>query len=92
MNYRPLNLEKQAGLDIVALRKKHPKIRLIGGYDKMVMSKGEIAMRTEFERILPVMQQGGFIPSVDHQTPPEVSLENYQIYIKLLNEYCNKVT
>jgi hypothetical protein len=27
-------------------------------------------------------------PGVDHQTPPDVSLENYRIYLRLLNEYC----
>jgi hypothetical protein len=36
------------------------------------------------------MRQGGFIPSVDHQTPPGVSLENYRIYLGLLREYCEK--
>lgn len=86
-----LPLERQSGVDIVALRGKHPKIRLLGGYDKMVMSKGEAAMRAEFERILPVMKQGGYIPSVDHTTPPDVSLENYKLYMELFREYCGKV-
>ena len=45
-------------------------------------------MKAEFERILAVMRQGGYIPSVDHQTPPGVSLQNYKIYLRLLNEYC----
>ena len=44
-------------------------------------------MRREFERLLPVMRSGGYVLSVDHQTPPEVSLDNYQIYIRLLREY-----
>jgi hypothetical protein len=35
-------------------------------------------------------ETGGFIPSVDHQTPPGVSMENYKIYIKLFREYCEK--
>ena len=83
-------LERQAGVDIAALRKSYPDLLMLGAYDKMVMSKGEQAMRAEFERLLPVMQQGGFVPSVDHQTPPEVSLENYRIYVKLLEEYCFK--
>ena len=60
---------------------------LIGHYDKMIMDGGEPAMRAEFERIAPIIKAGGFIPSVDHQTPPNVSLENYRIYLKLLNEY-----
>lgn len=29
--------------------------------------------------------------SVDHQTPPGVSLENYRIYSKLYNEYARKI-
>jgi hypothetical protein len=82
-----LPLEKQAGVDLVSLRKKHPNQLYIGGFDKMTMSKGEKAMREEFERLLPVAKQGGFIISCDHQTPPEVSLENYRIYVKLLKEY-----
>jgi uroporphyrinogen-III decarboxylase len=60
---------------------------MIVHYDKMVMTRGEAAMRAEFERLLPVMRQGGFIPSVDHQTPPGVSLEEYRCYLRLLEEY-----
>jgi len=85
-----LPLERQAGVDIVTIRKQYPDFLMLGAYDKMVMSKNETAMRAEFERILPVMQSGGFIASVDHQTPPEVSLENYKIYLKLYNEYSRR--
>ena len=51
------------------------------------MSKGEAAMRAEFERLLPVAAQGGFIISCDHQTPPEVSYEDYKLYVALFREY-----
>jgi hypothetical protein len=44
-------------------------------------------MRAEFERLTPLMKRGGFIPSVDHQTPPGVSLEQYRLFLKLLVEY-----
>lgn len=81
-------LEHQAGVDIVELRRRHPDLRIIGGYDKMVMPHGEAAMRREFERIFPVMKQGGYVVSVDHQTPPSVSLENYRTYAELFKEYC----
>jgi hypothetical protein len=53
----------------------------------MTMNRGEAAMRAEFERLVPLMKTGGFIPSVDHQTPPGVSLEEYRVYLRLLNEY-----
>jgi len=86
-----LPLERQAGVDAIALRRQFPKFLMIGQYDKMVMPHGEPAMRAEFERLLPAMRSGGFIPSVDHQTPPGVSLDQYRIYLRLLEEYTAKV-
>ena len=85
-----LPLERMAGVDIAELRRHHPKWRMIGAFDKTVMKQGPDAMRQEFERLLPVMKQGGYIPGVDHQTPPDVSLENYRAYLDLLCEYCTK--
>lgn len=85
-----LPLERQAGVDGLALRARYPKLRMIGHYNKMVMNKGEDAMRAEFERLVPLMRTGGFIPSVDHQTPPGVSLEQYRIYLRLLEEYTSQ--
>jgi hypothetical protein len=87
-----LPLERQAGVDGMRLREQFPTLRMIGHYDKMVMKDGEAAMRKEFERLLPLMKTGGFIPSVDHQTPPGVSLEQYMIYLKLLEEYTSIAT
>jgi uroporphyrinogen-III decarboxylase len=83
-----LPLERMAGVDVSELRRRHPRIRLLGAFDKTVMHLGEARMRQEFERLLPVMKQGGFIPSVDHQTPPGVSLEDYRLFVRLLKEYC----
>jgi hypothetical protein len=60
---------------------------MVGHFDKLVMNRGEEAMRAEFERIRPLMRTGGFIPSVDHQTPPGVSLEQYRVYLRLFAEY-----
>jgi hypothetical protein len=82
-----LPLERQAGVDGMTLREAFPKLRMVGHYDKMVMNQGESAIREEFERLTPLMKTGGFIPSVDHQTPPSVSLEAYRTYLQLLREY-----
>ena len=71
-------LERMAGVDVVAIRRHYPEFRMIGGFDKMVMSRGEAAMREEFERLLPVMASGGYLLTTDHQTPPEVSLADYR--------------
>ena len=80
-------LERQAGVDIGRLREKFPQLVMIGGFDKMTMPRGREAMRAEFERILPVMASGRFLPGVDHQTPPGVSLDQYRIYLELFREY-----
>ena len=82
-----LPLERQAGVDVRRLREIAPRLQVIGHFDKMTMTHGREAMRDEFERLLPVMRTGGFIPSVDHQTPPGVSLEQYRVYLRLLEEY-----
>jgi hypothetical protein len=82
-----LPLERQAGVDGMALRERFPGLRMVGHFDKMVMNRGEAAVRAEFERLAPLMRRGGFIPSVDHQTPPGVSLEEYRIYLRLFEEY-----
>ena len=83
-----LPLERQAGVDLPQIRERHPRLRLIGGFDKTIMHLGRDALQAEFERLLPVMKQGGFIPSVDHQTPPAVSLADYRMYVDMLKKYC----
>ena len=85
-----LPLERMAGVDVARIRRNHPRWRMIGAFDKTVMHRGEAALRAEFERLLPVMRSGGFIPSVDHQTPPGVSLADYRLYVRLLFEYCRR--
>lgn len=85
-----LPLERQAGVDIAALRAEHPKMKFIGHFDKMTMDKGADAMRAEFERLLPIAARGGFFISCDHQTPPGVSYANYQTYLTLFREYSER--
>jgi uroporphyrinogen-III decarboxylase len=85
-----LPLERMAGVDVNALRRDHPKLRMLGAYDKTVMHLGEERIRQEFERLMPAMRSGGFVPSVDHQTPPEVSLDDYRLWLRILREYCEK--
>ncbi|RHP31227.1 uroporphyrinogen decarboxylase family protein [Lachnotalea sp. AF33-28] len=85
-----LPLERQAGVDVNRIKKQYPQLFVLGGYDKTIMHLGEDAMRQEFERILPAMRVGGYVPGVDHQTPPDVTMEQYKIYLKLQEEYSRK--
>jgi len=82
-----LPLERQAGVDGWKLRQQFPKLCMVGHYNKLVMNQGGAAMRAEFERLVPLMKSGGFILSVDHQTPPGVSMEEYRVFRRLLDEY-----
>ena len=86
-----LPLERQSGVDVAELRERHPRMRFVGGFDKLQMNQGEAAMRTEFERLLPVAEKGGLIISCDHQTPPAVSIQDYRLYLRLFKEYAETV-
>lgn len=80
-------LERQAGVDVSLYIKKQPQMAFLGHFDKMCMKFGEEAMVREFERLLPSARQGKVLFSCDHQTPPDVSVENYRIYTRLLRKY-----
>jgi hypothetical protein len=82
-----LPLERMAGVDVVRMRADHPEWIMIGGFDKTVMHLGEARIRAEFERLMLAVKSGRFVLSVDHQTPPGVSLEDYRLYVRLLKEY-----
>jgi hypothetical protein len=81
-----LPMDVKAGMDIVEIRKKFPTLKFIGGYNKLAIAKGKEAIDKEFERILPVIRLGGYIPSTDHQVAPSTSLEDYRYYISKLRE------
>lgn len=86
--YHPL--EVQAGCDVRNLQERYPETAFIGNFDKMIMNKGKAALRQEFERLLPCIRRGRYILSVDHQTPPSVSLQDYRDYAELLKDYANR--
>jgi hypothetical protein len=85
-------LERQAGVDVALYIEKQPEMCFLGHFDKMCMKFGEEAMRREFERILPSCRKGRVIPGVDHQTPPDVSIENYRTFVRLFKEYAPQVS
>jgi len=81
-----LPMDVNAGMDIVATRKQYPKLKFIGGYNKLEIAKGKEAIDAEFERILPVVRQGGFIPGADHQVAPNTAMTDYLYYVERLKE------
>lgn len=77
-------LERKAGVDLVSLRRDYPKLLMIGGFDKRCILEGKEAIAAEIEALRPVVESGGYVPGMDHQTPPGTTLENYRFYIERL--------
>lgn len=80
----------KAGCDVNELAAIYPDTAFIGNFNKMIMHKGEAALREEFERLKPCIDRGKYVLSVDHQTPPSVSIEDYRLYVRLLKEYAKR--
>ncbi len=78
-------LEVAAGMDVVALRVEYGKsIKMTGGFDKRIMASTKEAIKQEFERLVPVIDGGGYLLSCDHIVPHNVPFENYCYLVELL--------
>ena len=84
-------LEIKAGAYPEAIRKKHPRFALIGGINKLALAEDRAAIDKELSKLPPLLEQGGYIPAIDHRCQPGVPMANYQYYIeqkrKLLEKY-----
>jgi uroporphyrinogen decarboxylase len=78
-------LEAAAGMEPYKLRRKYGKaLALSGGIDKRELSKDKKAIEVELRnKIEPMLEMGGYIPTVDHTVPPDVPLENFLYYLEL---------
>jgi len=60
---------------------------LVGGLDKRELAKGKAAIDAELEAKLPVVfKRGGYIPTMDHRVPPEVSWPDFLYYLRRTQE------
>ena len=65
------------------LRKKYGRnLRLWGAVDKREITKGETAIDAHLAELTDLVEEGGFIPTVDHTVPPDVPLANFEYYMK----------
>ncbi len=75
-------LERAAGMDPVRIRRTYGKqLRLWGGVDKRELTKGPAAIERHLRELAPLIEEGGFIPTVDHTVPPDVSWDNFRYYM-----------
>ncbi|MBD3181776.1 hypothetical protein GF312_05755 [Candidatus Poribacteria bacterium] len=78
-----LPFEVAADMDIVKIRQEFPDLIIFGGIDKREIAKGPKAIDQELESKLNFMFDcGGYLPSMDHHIPPEVSYDNFKYYLK----------
>ena len=71
-------MEVQSGSDVVAYRKKYGKdLLMMGGVDKKALVRGKADILSEIRRVMPIVEQGGYIPGIDHSVPPDVSLDSF---------------
>jgi len=85
-------LEVAAGVDPFAWRREFGmQLRLRGGIAKAPLVEGGQAIDRELDRIKPLMEQGGFIPHLDHLVPPDISYGNYQEYLEKKRKLIGKV-
>ncbi|MBL7064773.1 MAG: hypothetical protein ISS49_11305 [Anaerolineae bacterium] len=77
-----------AGLDYVALRREYGRdLRLIGGIDMRVLEADRPVVEAEVMRVVPpLLEQGGYVPTVDGRVRRYVPYENYRAYRELIRE------
>jgi uroporphyrinogen-III decarboxylase len=69
--------------DPIALRKKYGRsLRIWGAVDKRELFKDKRAIDLHLATLAPLVEEGGFIPTVDHTVPPDVPLENFLYYME----------
>lgn len=77
-------LERASNMDPLALRAKYGHaLGLAGGIDKRALARGRKAIDEELYRHVPqLLEDGGYIPTIDHTVPPDVSYADFQYYLE----------
>ena len=77
--------EIAADMDPVRLRREYGKaLALAGGVDKRALTRGKKEIEQElYRRLPPLLESGGYIPTIDHTAPPDIPYENFMCYLEL---------
>lgn len=78
-------IEVAAGMDPLDLRRKYGRdLRMWGGIDKRELAKGRKEIEKElFSKVPALIEEGGYIPTLDHDVPPDVPYDNFMYYLDL---------
>ncbi|HID94978.1 MAG TPA: hypothetical protein EYP53_02830 [Candidatus Latescibacteria bacterium] len=85
--------EIAANMDPVSIRKEYGRnLVIFGGIDKRALSRGRAAIEEEVTSRVPyLLVTGGYIPGIDHSTPPDVSFDNYRYFVELVRDLVEKI-
>jgi len=74
--------ERKAGNDLRRIRRSFPRLQLLGGIDKRVLTadKSEADIDQELAVAAEILAQGGFIPHVDHHVSDDVCWRGFRYY------------
>jgi len=78
--------EQNAGMDVCEVRKAFPNLVMLGGIDKARLALGRSEIDAELNKVISMLDMGGYVPHVDHSVPPDVSWENFKYYRQKLNK------
>jgi len=80
-------MERKAGNDLRRIRARFPRLQLLGGIDKRVLTadKGEADVDRELAIAAEILAQGGFVPHVDHHVSDDACWKNFRLYRSRLN-------
>lgn len=77
-------IERASEMDPLELRRRFGKsLRLWGGVDKRELARGPEAIGAHLAQLRPLIEEGGFIPTVDHTVPPDISWDNFRWYMDM---------
>jgi uroporphyrinogen decarboxylase len=54
---------------------------MMGGVDKHILAGPKVGIEDEVHRLLPLVEEGGYIAFCDHRVPPDVPLDHYMHYL-----------
>lgn len=80
--------EINAGMEPLPLQIEYGrKLSLCGGINKQILTLTKKDIYEDVMRKVPVLlENGGYVPGIDHAVPPDITLENFTYFIELVRK------
>jgi uroporphyrinogen decarboxylase len=74
-------MEQAAGNDLHAYRRQYGRrLLMTGGIDKRALAQGRRAIDEGLDRQIGLAFEGGYVPTLDHAIPPDVTYDSFMYY------------